>query len=136
NCYLVPYKILATPDGGCMITAGIYDYVNSPNMQHDIYIIKLDANGGITSVNNLTPQPDKSVSLYPVPAQHQLFVSFSGSGHFDLQLYDMAGKMVGSYPNLDKQTRSLDISTLASGSYFYTVKHSNGSTETGKWIKE
>ncbi|HRO42740.1 MAG TPA: T9SS type A sorting domain-containing protein [Flavipsychrobacter sp.] len=136
HCYHVPYKLLATSDGGCMITAGIYDYVNSPNLQHDVYIIKLDANGGITHVSNITGNTGRQVSVYPVPAQQQVFFSYSGSGKFDCFIYDLSGRVVLSQKSLSSGSTSISIAHFPAGQYVYKIQFADGRQETGKLLKQ
>lgn len=134
--YQIPYKILATADGGCLITTGIYDHVNNQNLEHDVYIIKLSSAGLITSVSNLTPTVSKSVLLYPVPAQETLFLSYNGSAAYSLTLYDALGKVVLQKNNINSSRQSISIGNLADGNYIYEIRFGNGRKEQGKLIKK
>lgn len=136
HCYHVPYKLLATSDGGCLITASIYDYVNNANLEHDVYVIKLDNNGFITHVSNLTNNVKDHVSVYPVPAQEELFLSYNGNEPYSLILWDMAGKVVLKHTDVTQATHKISLSGLTSGNYVYQVRFKSGKTESGKIIKQ
>lgn len=112
-----------------MIVAGIYDYLNSANRQHDIYIIKLDANGGITHVSNITGNGDKQVSVYPVPAQQEVFFSNQGADSFDCYVYDMSGRMVLSRQSLGSGSAPMSIAALPAGQYVYKLLFADGRQE-------
>jgi hypothetical protein len=136
SCYLVPDKLLATSDGGCLITADAYDFGSSVNLQHDIYIIKLDGNGFITHVTNLSNSDSRHLSVYPVPAQNEIFLSYNGDEPYDLVIYDITGKMAWQKTGLTKTSNRISISNLTPGNYFYQAHFKNGKTENGKIIKQ
>jgi len=134
--HILPYKIIATSDGGAIITAGIWDYINSANVEHDIYIIKLDANGGITHVSNLTTHSGIAVTVYPVPAQQEVFVSYSGTGKFDFYLYDLSGRLISTQKGFTQGSNRFSVSALPGGQYVYKILFSDGRQETGKLLKQ
>jgi hypothetical protein len=138
NKFLAAYDMIATADGGCMIAAGVYDYLNNPasnNFQHDIYIIRLDANGVITSIFNPAPEAKDYFAVYPVPAQQEIFLDYKGSDAFDFYVYDVSGKEVMHHLQMTAATKKLSLENLQSGNYVYKAVFKNKKTNMGKLIK-
>lgn len=53
---------------------------------------------GILSDDSHPIDPSESISIYPNPAKDQFKVSIAG--HFDLTIYDISGKVIGSIQNI------------------------------------
>lgn len=133
--YHYPYRILATSDGGCLITCAVYDYVNNPNREHDVYIIKLDGNGLITGATNIIKSSSDKVSIYPVPTQDVLFLNYNGNEKYDFAIFDLSGKVVMRKTSLSKHDKQLSLNQLSTGSYYYKILFKSGKAEGGKLIK-
>jgi hypothetical protein len=92
---------------------------------HYTYTIALD--------DDITNEP-VSVSVFPVPATDVLNINISGMQHTDVthaQVFDITGKLV-----LEKSSSlQIDISNLSKGTFFITIKLSDGSVHNLKFIK-
>jgi len=94
----------------------------------------------ITLVHDMTDVQSISttmVTVYPVPAHNQLFISgYKSDGNTTLRVIDISGKTMLSQaiPPHEEKT-SIDISKLAPGQYFYQLIE-NAGTINGKFIKE
>ena len=76
------------------------------------YVEVTPAQGAIDENNNLT------VSIYPNPAQNELFVS--NSENADIYVYNLLGELITNINNASSFTR-IDLSNIAQGSYIITV---------------
>ena len=132
--YHFPYKILATSDGGCIITSAIYDFVNNPNLEHDLYVIKLDANGQVTSVSNLSKGDDKAI-VYPIPAQDVVYIRSEGKEADQVMLFDLSGKLI-LQTKLQPGGSHISLLGIAAGTYFYRLLFKDGTAQAGKLIKQ
>ena len=133
--YIVPYYMLATTDGGCMVTAGVHDTSGNLNWYESLLVLKLDANGVITTISNITPKKNRELTFYPVPVQETLFISYNGAKMYDLYIYDFSGRLVLYRSRQHKRNTSISTTDLPSGTYFYKAIFSDNDVETGKLIK-
>ena len=128
-------SINSTDDGGAFITGYIYDY-NSGEMQHDIFVLKLNSDGQIVDVpENASWQATEAI-IFPNPASDIINIDFSQlyqSASF--QLIDIGGKMV-----LEKQLtanrQSVNISAIPAGTYVFRIFNKNGLDKRGKLVVE
>ena len=78
--------------------------------------------------NNL----DNSVSIYPNPTSNILNIDIENTSNFEIAIYDLIGKKVGSYKN----QKQLDISNLNKGIYMLKINDVQSSFQaTQKIIK-
>jgi photosystem II stability/assembly factor-like uncharacterized protein len=81
--------------------------------------------------NNIAPI-DRDGLIYPNPASDKLNFELKGISDFQLMIYDALGMLIKKANHLNE--RSIDISELENGVYFYVFKN-GGATITGKFIK-
>ena len=77
---------------------------------------------------------EHSFALYPNPVKDQLTLRFDdGSEPESVELYDLAGRLVGTKPN---GLESIDMGTMPSGVYMLRVTMKDGSRYHEKILKE
>lgn len=129
------YWIMATSDGGCLMSGTRYDWNNSPNERH-IMLVKVDSNGLITSVPDAPRNIVHEAIVYPNPGNDFVIIEsgpqISGA---EFLLYDLSGKLVLRI-RLQTQTQRLSTSFLPSGLYLWNIQYHGKTIEQGKWTKE
>jgi hypothetical protein len=130
--YLVN-AILATQDGGCMLSCSRYDYLTQ-NEEYDIFILKVNQEGLLVS----TPEnPIINVNpcyIYPNPGSELLNIN-SPLDQIQIQLFNLTGIMECE-SDLSVGTNSISVSNLHSGIYLYRIFDQNYRIiQSGKWIK-
>ena len=135
NAHYFVGKILATKDGGALITGSIDD-INDGINKLDIFLLKLDSLGNTTWVRNI-PVSKTGVSLYPNPATSSINISLEAQGESiaALSIYDNAGRTL-YFSKPDKAKATIDIKRFASGVYFIKGRTSKGETFVRKFVKE
>ena len=126
-----------------------YYYFNdiSPNLGINYYRLKQqDLDGKITIFNtisveaNCSKDQDVTFSLFPNPADKNLFVDFNlgNNSYITFEICNSMGQIVKTIPNkhFDKgfQKMSIDVSTLSSGVYYFK-SHFNEKIKVMKFIK-
>jgi hypothetical protein len=136
DAYYQMWTMIATTDGGCLMAGTRYDYLTQNN-ERDIFIIKVDANGLVTGVNDEPPLiPVHDAILYPNPATENVTIEFSQLyTSATLQLMDISGKTVFR-SQLTSNRQTIDISAFPAGTYVYTIFNQKGLEETGKLVVE
>jgi len=123
--------VMATSDGGVILISNIYWY---PYMYANI--LKLNANGSLTSVPENSTYKLRDMFLYPNPGNENLNIRTavqSLGGIFNL--YDISGKEVLNTKIIDKHT-TIDTGHLPAGTYLYEYIIEGKTIETGKWMKK
>jgi len=126
------YSIAASPDGGVLL-AGTREELTNDTIQFDGYLIKLDANGCITSLDGNINVNIKDALVYPNPGTDKLKIR-TALKKCEFNLYDETGKLVINYNIVSRQT-TLPVDELKSGKYIYTISSENRIVESGKWFK-
>jgi hypothetical protein len=124
--------ILATHDGGVLISTTRYDYLTQDH-EKDKYIIKLDS---LDLIVGISEQKNKSVAnalVYPNPASKNLFVRTAISNACFI-IYDMGGEKIKEISLTGLITR-IAIKDLPNGTYVWHVCSQSKIIETGKFIK-
>jgi hypothetical protein len=136
DAYYQMWTMIATTDGGCLMAGTRYDYLTQNN-ERDIFIIKVDANGLVTGVNEEPPLiPVHDAILYPNPTTENVTIDFSQLyNSVTLQLMDISGKTVFT-TQLTSNHQTIDISALLAGTYLYRISNPKGLEETGKLVVE
>ena len=132
----MPYKILATNDGGALILSTKYDWNNPIPNQRDIHILKVDSTGwykGLTTGTTEFGKP-KQILVYPNPIKNQVNFVLGHYTNLELFIYNSNGTLVKS--ETLENSEILDLSFLPTGLYVYILKNKKGFVEKGKLIKE
>jgi hypothetical protein len=132
DAYYNLWSITATSDGGCLLLGTRYDYATQDN-ERDIFIIKVDENGFVTSVKNNPGIMVKEALLYPNPGANTLYIQTTLK-NATLEMYDANGRMVVQQ-NIN-ETTTVNTSALNMGMYFYRVMQNGAVKESGKWVKQ
>jgi hypothetical protein len=114
------YSLLATDDGGFLLSG---QAVNEETNSQDAWLLKVDSMG-CTFPNCIVGMDEEErmvmVDVWPNPTSEVLNLELQQQGMAEVQLYDMAGKLV-----LQKQTtqqrEAIDVSTFENGLYLLTV---------------
>lgn len=134
--FLNMWGVKATSDGGVLLLGTRYNYLTSGQNERDIYVVKLDSLGNLTTgINETSPVQVHDAVVYPSPA-HDI-ININSTINFNatkITLYDTEGRKVAN-KKFDKST-SFSVSRLNSGIYFYEIKDSKGNERRGKIIKE
>ena len=122
------YFIDATEDGGCVILGIIYDY---EGIDYDLYLIKTDENGLVTTVDEDHLQSKLNILVYPNPC--------SGRISFDhdltlVDIFDHSGQWVLRFQNYN-QFSDIAVGQLQSGVYIYRALSKEGGYASGKFVK-
>lgn len=127
--------LIATSDGGCVVLGCIQD-TNSNFLNRDLYIFKLDSMGTVTSIGNLLPTVEKRYTIYPSPAQNDIYIKDNGEGAYNFTLWNVEGKEVYRENNIKELNVKIDIGNLSKGVYLYEIRTEGGKKQSGKIMKE
>ncbi len=132
----MPFKILATNDGGALILSHKYDWNNPVPNQGDIHILKIDSTGWYEGLPTGTGQYDqqKQILVYPNPAHDIVHLVPGLYSDLQLTIYNQSGKLL--ITRAMPSHTSIDISDYIAGVYIYVIKNNKGFIEKGKIIKE
>ncbi len=125
-------NILATDDGGCIMTAGRYRLHND-SIRRDVYILKVDKWGN--TVSEITrPVPGNAINAYPNPAKDLVrFEMPPLHGEVTIEISNLAGQMVQNSTLINP---NLNVAGLKPGVYVYRVLVNGRKVFTGKLVKE
>ncbi len=134
-CYVLQ-SVTATSDGGAIVAGTRFDYLNHPENQLDVYVLKIDSTGLYTNVDEEKPVPVHDAIVYPNPGSDYLVVQSGPQvcGAF-FRMYDMQGRLVMEQ-RLTSTLLRLSTNTLAAGTYPWQIIFNNKAIESGKWVKE
>ena len=130
--YYTLWGILASQDGGCIMYGTRYDYPTN-SMTRDIYVLKVDKQGGTLSINDYTKMPQKLVNIYPNPGRDDIYIQTSLK-NTDFVLADCLGREICRTPLTSNRT-ILSTNKLESGLYLYSIIQFGSVVQIGKWIK-
>jgi hypothetical protein len=132
----MPFKILATSDGGALIFSTRYDWNDPIPNQRDVHILKIDSTGyysPITGTEEVVDQP-RQILVYPNPVKDKLHFVFGLYSDLTISIYDAAGREMIS--ETYHRSPTLDLSGFKKGLYLYRITGARGLIEKGKIIKE
>lgn len=121
--------------------ANYYYNDNLPFSGINYYQLHLyDKDGGMNPSNivELMISPTFSFSLFPNPAKNEISLNINGAeSEIEFLIYNSIGQVVASYNWADNinELHKIDISNLASATYFYKLKDGEKSYK-GKFVKE
>lgn len=130
-------NLIATNDGGCIMAGTRFDYQEHPFLQErDIYIIKVNADGLITSTDGNVSPIVKEAIAYPNPGNDFLKLRIAVQHKQSVfKLFDISGRLVLE-ENIEGKTSEVNTQFLKPGTYVYSITSNNGLNESGKWVKE
>jgi len=128
-------KLIATRDGGCLVSGTRYDYLNDPVPQTDIIVLKLNSEGLLVGNNELPETRMHEAIVYPNPGTDALQIRLAVQHPTALlELFDANGRLVLSQQLHQKESR-IAVNQLPSGTYIYKLSADTGLLESGRWVK-
>lgn len=98
-----------------------------------LYKLLFDSNYGEPSgIRNVTGNVEMNVFPNPATSELNVFVNSLQKPISSVRLFDVSGRMVSEVYNIDTYYKTVDVSHLASGTYFITLKLTDGATATQK----
>ncbi len=133
DAYYILKNILATQDGGCLLLGTRYDH-NTQYYEKAIYILKVNENGELTSVNEPTIKVSEII-IYPNPGYDKLYIRTALKENILFELYNITGKIILKQ-EINKNITTINVNFLPSGLYFYRFLNEHKIIESGKWVKQ
>jgi hypothetical protein len=132
------WGLKATQDGGCLLMATRYD-ANIQDNELDIYILKVDANGLLTSTNDDFSIPVNRLAIAPNPATNYVSIRYPdifGNDEKKIVIYNAWGSAVLTVDaTWETSGINLNISDLPAGLYFVELIVNGKKTGSGKMVK-
>jgi len=126
------YQLLATSDGGCLITGTVPDYEGSHN--NDGYILKVMPEDILTHVEEIPDKNESEISVFPNPFSNYIQTETTQKG-LVFNLFDYMSRQVFSGSIDDIQYSSINTIHLPSGLYYYSICYENNKMQSGKLLK-
>ena len=126
-----PLFMMATKDGGCLITGRIYyDY----DMERvDVFALKLNADGTV-GTKEVIVEDVRPYTYWPNPVQDELYLQyFQNVKPTQIELYDLQGRLVHTQNN---GLESINMKGLSSGTYTMRVSLESGRVFTDMVVKD
>jgi hypothetical protein len=133
DSYYFLRSIIATKDGGALLSGTRYDYLN-PDNEVDVYVLKVDSTGIYTIIDETTDIELREAIVYPNPSRETLNIE-TGLKDAEISLYNLNGKKIKTQ-ELQQGVTRINLQNLASGMYFYRIMRQGKIVESGKWVKE
>ncbi len=128
----------ATQDGGCLMYATRYDE-NTQFEEFDVYILKVDSTGLITSTGKFPNIPVQQLAIVPNPAWDIVSIRYPdifGYDNKEIDIFNSLGMPVFQLSATQDLTESrVAISSLPAGLYFVVLKVEGKKVATGRLIK-
>ncbi len=128
SCIYEVSEVLATQDGGCLISAIKYvidqDYYI---IWSGLHILKVNEYGTLEPVNNekINNSTTKLAFIYPNPSKDFINVRYGAHlKNVSIEIFDISGKKI-LFKNLEKSVSRIDIQNLKIGSYVYHILSHN-----------
>jgi hypothetical protein len=131
------WGLLATQDGGCLMYAVRYD--EAINFQeYDVYILKVDSNGLLTSAREYPSISINELIIYPNPARGRITVKYPDifdHKEREIIILNSSGSEVQRAHRPPGQPESpVDIPSLAPGLYIAMLKADGEKIAAGKFL--
>ncbi|MEI7595319.1 MAG: T9SS type A sorting domain-containing protein [Bacteroidota bacterium] len=132
--YYTAMSVVATEDGGCLVSAQI-SYTGQT--QRDIVIWKIDKRGNVVNSVNLMKPNDKRIGVYPNPTSESISLSLMNvlNQEAQISIYNINGQKALA-TNTNDLYQPIDIQSLANGIYFIKVVLADKSVLDCKFIKK
>jgi len=137
DMHYIMTDLLATSNGGCIMAGTRWDYVSNPNRRkRDIYIIKVNNEGLITSTDGKPSPIVHNAIVFPNPGNEVMQVRVAVQYPQSLlRLFDMNGRLVVK-KKIQGTSANINTAFLPKGTYVYTITGEKGLHENGKWVKK
>ena len=122
--------LLATNDGGCIVTGGAYD---EASRHFDLFVLKIDADGTV-GTDEILVEAVRPYAFWPNPVRDELRLRYSPDVKpAQAELFDLQGRLVLRQRNA---LETLNLQRLAAGTYTLRVTLEDGKTFSDKVVKE
>lgn len=125
-------NLIATSDGGCIITGKVPDFDGSDDV--DGYLIKLMPEDVITGISEEDDIAVDLLSIAPNPISNKIIIETKLT-RFHFQLFDSNGNKVYDQRDLGVGKYHIPANHLPKGIYFYTYQSDNEIYGNGKLVK-
>ena len=124
DAFYLPWAILATQDGGCLLSCTRFDY-QTQNNEFDIVLLKVNQDGLLTSANDLGFNIPQGMILYPNPVSDLVTITspwLNKSGNKEISIHNSLGKEVKrlSLSGMQESVQ-LNVSGITPGLCFVTI---------------
>jgi hypothetical protein len=132
------WGLKATNDGGCLLMATRYD-ADIQDHELDIYILKVDSAGLLTSTGEGPQIPVQQLAIVPNPAWEIVTIRYPDIFGYDdkeIEVYNSQGlPVISASATQDLTETRVDVSALPAGLYFLVLKVEGKKVWTGKMVK-
>ena len=126
-----PEHLLATRDGGCLITGKVFYDIDTE--QVDVFAMKINPDGTV-GTEDIMVEDIRPYAYWPNPAQDQLYLQYSPDiKPTQIELYDLQGRLVRTQRN---GLESIGMESLPAGTYTMWVTLEDGKVFSDKVVKE
>jgi len=127
------YHLLATQDGGCLLTGNIKQ--EQGTMLRDIFIKKVMPDDILTGMDEKVFTEFKDVLVYPNPVLDKIFLKTDRQG-LKFNIYSANGSIVYQADIDVHRQNEINIAWLPAGFYIYSITNANGKAiDGGKLLK-
>ncbi len=136
DAFYIPYSIIATSDGGALITGNRYDYHFPDVKKFHIFALKINSDGLITEIPENVTWQSSEIIIFPNPGS-DYFETVVGAQYpiSTLYLYNSNGQLVFE-TQLNQERTHINTMSLSPGTYLYRVSAGNKVIGNGKWVKK
>ncbi len=134
DAYYNLIDINETSDGGCILVGTRYENGEEGPFEKDVFIVKVDEEGLITSTNNNAEIPIKNAIVLPNPGREYLELH-TGAHPATLQLHNLNGSLILEEA-INSNISRVNTLELSSGTYIWSLVKESKLVESGKWVRE
>jgi hypothetical protein len=132
------WGLKATQDGGCLMMATRYD-ADIQDQELDIYILKVDTAGLLTSTGEGPQIPVQQLAIVPNPALDNVSIRYPDIFGYDdkeIEIYNSQGlPVITQSAKQDLSETRVNVSSLPAGLYYVLLKVDWKKVATGKMVK-
>lgn len=122
--------LLATNDGGCVITGFTREEGGTQSGDYDIYILKLAPDDILSKAEDTPLDNDRDVALYPNPVKDYLYIE-TARKNLNIRILDNLGKEV-CQQEISRTHDKINLNTLKGGIYYYMILDGHKIIQNGK----
>ena len=122
-----------TSDGGFVLTGFVIPFQPGVFTRNDVFVLKVDGNGIITSTESAFQEVPLSWKVYPNPTQGQIIIPKS-ERLVSIALYDLHGRLVQNVIPSQTGETTIEINQEA-GVYVLQFQMKDGSVQSTKVVK-
>lgn len=135
DMYYSLWGITATTDGGCLLSGSVFNYLTQ-NMERDVFVIKTDSIGVLTSSGDKPEFPLHDLIVYPNPGTDYFVIESGPQIKGDrLIMWDLKGKQVANI-QINESPTKVDTKLLPEGTCIWQLVKENRIIDSGKWVKK